>query len=93
MFAPGSQHGHPGGLGLHASSEWDGKEHGGSPIAVFTGHEVDPQHSCSQVGILSAGAIDHKGHWGESSSRERTKDLVNNICHRASWVSTSSVSN
>ena len=56
MFAPGSQHGHPGGLGLHASSEWDGKEHRGSPIAVFTGHEVDPQHSCSQVGILSAGA-------------------------------------
>ena len=92
MFAPGSQHGYPGGLGLHASSEWDGKERGGSPIAVFMGHEVDPQHSCSQVVISSAGAIDHKGHWGESS-RERMKDLVNCICHRASWKSTSSVSN
>ena len=35
-----------GGLGLHASSQWDGEEHGGPPIAIFMGHDADPQHSC-----------------------------------------------
>lgn len=93
VSAPGSQHGHRvAWVCMHPVSGM-GRSMEDHPLQFSRAMKLTPSTPARRSSSKVRVQFDHKGLWGESSSRERTKDLVNNICHRALWVSTSSASN